>query len=131
MHGSGKNGVSGQVSCGPQRITVSLLVSTGINFQQLQTTRYYIQTQILDFSGKKQEMSYMEPTVARQRSSGLGLLTFHPRFPSALFSLAPVEIIPSGTAINIYLQPDNLHRCVCRCPYASKLILMNILTATD
>lgn len=54
-----------------------------------------------------------------------------PRFPSALFSLAPVEITPSGTAINIYLQPDNLHRCVCRCPYASKLILMNILTATD
>ena len=134
MHGSGKNGVSGEVSCGPQRITVSLLVSTGINFQQLQTTRYYIHTQILDLTPSLEKNKRCPTWSPQSHVNGLlvwGFWRFTPHFPSALFSLAPVEIIPSGTAINIHLQPDNLHRCVCRCPYASKLILMNILTATD
>lgn len=70
----------------PTSVTVLLLVLTRINFQQLQTGIYYKLTQILVFSGKKNQKIYTEPEVSCQQLSGPGLLTFHSGFPSTLSS---------------------------------------------
>lgn len=87
-----------KVFFGPQNVTVLLLVLTRINFQQLQAGRYYIQTQILEFSGKKNKRS---PTWSPQSDVNscwvLGFWHFPPVSPepsslTCIFSLTPADI---------------------------------------
>lgn len=101
------------VSLGPQSVTVLLLALTRIHFQQLQTTRFYIQFKSSASLEKNQEMSYVKPTVLSTLFWSWAY-DISPPFPSALFSLALLlfEMIMFGTAINVYLVCLQMSGCI-------------------
>lgn len=102
-HGGGQDGVLQIGFLCPTKCYWFLLVLTGINFQHLQTGRYYTDSKSWFIEKKNEELSYTETMISCQELSGREFLLSS--LLSLTFSLWPLltsEISTSVTLTSMY-----------------------------